>query len=488
VSVAAGAIPRPQGALRLGKLVDLLLFASVFTITFAKVRWPAGGADVNISDVLALLFVAVFALYRVGRSEFRIPHTAAVLLVFFALFSVAYLAGFFSLETTADRDLFAKGMVKFAIHFLFLVAAVVHLAARSEAFFWRTLGWFVGGLVANGAYGLLQLAVAETSGRNLDESVLGAIGSYQRGGINVYGAVGGENVYRTNALALDPNHLAIMLIVPIVVLLPIYLRLERGHRLRLPLALVLAFLAIIELTTLSRSGMLGLAVGLLVLAVPYGRKLLSARFLVPLLLTAGIVAAVVAQRAGFFETVLRSRTSVGGGSTRVHLELYELLPPVIADRPLFGLGLNTFSQYYEFVTGKTNWGPHSYYIAVLTETGIVGTAVFLVYLVYLFRRLSALRRIGRWLAETGDAAAARVRPLGWGLTAALVGTLVANAFYLTMQMYYFFVLAMFIAAAPIVFGRATGPPSVTPSPPPSGRGPARARGSRAPEARDFRGS
>ena len=61
---------------------------------------------------------------------------------------------------------------------------------------------------------------------------------YQRGGINVYGAVGGENVYRTNALTLDPNHLGVMLVVPLLVLLPIYLRLERGHRLRTPLALV----------------------------------------------------------------------------------------------------------------------------------------------------------------------------------------------------------------------------------------------------------
>jgi O-antigen ligase len=105
------------------------------------------------------------------------------------------------------------------------------------------------------------------------------------------------------------------------------------------------------------------------------------------------------------------------------------------------------------VTGLSNWGPHSYYVALLTETGIVGTVLFLAYLVYLLRRLGALRRLGRALASAGDAAAARVRPLGWGLTAALVGTLVANAFYLTMQMYYFFVLALLVLAAPLVFGR-----------------------------------
>jgi O-antigen ligase len=451
VSVALPARAATRVATR-GRLVDVLLFANVFTITFAKVRWSAGGADINISDIAALAFLAGFGLYRLQIGERHVPRTVATLLAFFALFTVVYLAAFFTIETVAERDLFAKGVVKFAVHFLFLVCAVAHLAERSQAFYWRTVAWFAAGMVANGAYGLLQLGVAETSGRNLDESVLGAIGAYQRGGINVYGAVGGENVYRTNALTLDPNHLGIMLIVPLLVLLPVYLRLERGHRLRTPLALGLAFLALVELSTLSRSGLLGLAVGLLVLAVPYRRKLLSARFVVPLLVLAGVVAVVVAQRSGFFETVLRSRTSLGGGSTRVHLEIYELLPPVIGDHPLFGLGLNTFSQYYEFVTGLTNWGPHSYYVALLTETGILGTALFLAYLIYLFRRVGVLRRLGRALADAGEATAARVRPLGWGLTAALVGTLVANVFYLTMQMYYFFVLAMLAFAAPVVFG------------------------------------
>jgi O-antigen ligase len=253
---------------------------------------------------------------------------------------------------------------------------------------------------------------------------------------------------------LDPNHLGVVLIVPLLVLLPIYLRLERGHRLKTPLALLLVFLFVVELATLSRSGLLGLLVGLLVLAIPYRRFALSPRLLVPLALAAGVLAIVVAQRTGFFEEVLRSRTQLSGGSVRVHLDLYELVPPAMSAHPLFGLGVNTFSSYYEFVTGEDNWGPHSYYIAVLAETGVVGAALFLAWLVYLFRRLGVLREVGRGLARAGDAMAARVRPLGWGLTAALAGTLASNAFYLTMQMYYFVVFALLVLAAPIVFARS----------------------------------
>ena len=50
--------------------------------------------------------------------------------------------------------------------------------------------------------------------------------------INIYGAVEGKSVYRPNALTGDPNHLGIMLVVPLLALLPVYLRLPRGHRLR----------------------------------------------------------------------------------------------------------------------------------------------------------------------------------------------------------------------------------------------------------------
>jgi O-antigen ligase len=120
---------------------------------------------------------------------------------------------------------------------------------------------------------------------------------------------------------------------------------------------------------------------------------------------------------------------------------------VLSTNPFFGLGLNNFSVYYEFVTGRTNFGPHSFYVATLVETGLVGTALFAAFLVYLFRRLGTLRAIGRALGSP------RVRPLAWGMTAALVGTIAANAFYLTMSFYYFFAFALLALAAPIVFAR-----------------------------------
>jgi O-antigen ligase len=145
--------------------------------------------------------------------------------------------------------------------------------------------------------------------------------------------------------------------------------------------------------------------------------------------------------------VLRSRVDTSASGTSTHFAVYDFIPDVLASNPLFGLGLNNFSVYYEFVTGRTNFGPHSFYVATIVETGLVGTLLFAAFLWYLFRRLGRLRAIGRTLASP------RIRPLAWGMTAALAGTMAANAFYLTMQFYYFFAFATLALAAPIVFAR-----------------------------------
>ena len=436
---------------RPGRIADALLLATVFTVTFAKLQWEVAGT-LSLSDVLTALFLVAFAGGRIARRDGRFARGALVALGFFCLFLLVYLAGFFALDTGQALAQWAKGMVKFLLHFLFLVAAVATLARRSERFYWTALGTFCGGLAFNALYGVVQLALAETTGANLDRSLLSPL-TGGASSINVYGAIEGASVYRPNALTGDPNHLGIELVIPLLVLTPLYLRLERGHRLRLPLAALLGFLLLVELATLSRSGLLGLGAGFLVLALPYRRKFRTGRFLAPLAGVAAAVGAVVLTRLDFFERVLRSRVDTGGKGTSTHFAVYDFIPDVLSSHPLFGLGLNNFSVYYEFVTGRTNFGPHSFYVALVVETGVVGTALFGGFVWYLFRRLGATRRIGRALQAARDPAAARVRPLAWGLTAALVGTIAANVFYLTMQFYYFYVFAMLALAAPIVFGR-----------------------------------
>jgi hypothetical protein len=428
----------------LRSVTSFFFLATVFCCTFEKVHWSFGGA-VSLADVLAILFLVAYVIL----TRPRVPRTSAILLCFFGAFVVVYLIGFYNLETSDALAQFAKGLVKFLIHFAFLATAVAWLWRRGRRYYWRAFGWFCGGVAVNAAYGVVQLLVAR-SGGNLDSWVLSPItgGASQ---INVYGAVEGGKVYRPNAMTGDPNHLGIMLIVPLLVLTPLYLRLEKSHPLRRQLSWLIAFLFFVEVATLSRSGLLGLGVGAIVLAFPYRRYLRSRALLAPLAGAVAVLGIIVLTRLHFFEVVIRSRFNTSGGSQSAHFDVYGFVPQILHSHPLFGLGLNNFSIYYEFVTGKNNWGPHSFYVSLLVETGVVGTALFAAFLLWVFLRLRSMRRLGRMLTELRDPLAARVRPLAWGFTAALVGTMVANAFYLTMQFYYFYAFLAFALAAPLVF-------------------------------------
>jgi O-antigen ligase len=443
VSAASIAVPRVVTRTR---VTSFFLLATFFCVTFEKVHWNVAGS-LGIADVLTVCFLVSFVVTNRGP----LPRTAAILLGFFVAFLLVYLLGYFNLETKQALDQFTKGMVKYVLHFLFLIAAVTYLVRRGQRYYWRALVWFTAGFVANCVYGALQLLSAR-AGHNLDSLVLSPL-TGGASAINVYGSVEGTSVYRPNALTGDPNHLGVMLVVPLLLLTPVYLRLERGHRLKWPLGIALAFMLLMLIATLSRSGALGLIVGLLVLVVPYRRFAWSRALLAPLGAVALLLAYLLYTRWHYFSVVLRSRIQTGGGSSSAHFAVYDFVPAVLHSHPLLGLGLNNFSVYYEFVTGKTNWGPHSYWVALIVETGLVGFLLFLVFLRYVFLRLRAARALGRFLDLAGDPVGRRVRPLAWGLTAALLGTMAANFFYLTMQFYYFYGFVALALALPVVFAK-----------------------------------
>jgi hypothetical protein len=436
------------------RLTAFLFLATLFCVSYEKIQWELAGT-IGLSGILASVFVVSFGADRLSATTRGFPRTVAIVLLFGLMFLLVYLAGFFNIETEQAVDQFAKGLARFAITFAFAAAGIAYLARRPVRFYWLALGVLCAGIALNGVYGIAQLAFAE-SGRDLDQTVLGPLLGDARP-INFYGAVEGADVYRPNALTNDPNHLGIVLLLPLLILTPLYLRLERGHRLKWPLAVLLPVLLLVELATLSRSGLLGLGVGTLILLIPYRRRFVSGAVLLPLAGLALVLAWVVSRRVEFFETVVRSRLDTETGSTSVHFDVYELIGPALDGHALFGLGLNTFSVYYEAATGLTNWGPHSFYAALVIETGVVGAALFGLFLLWVFRRLQAGHRLGRALAAMRDPVAARVRPLAWGLTAAIVGVMAANAFYLTMQQSYFYALTMLALALPVVFGRRLVP-------------------------------
>src|SRR5262249_19684487 len=125
VTAAAGApelpLSRPR-PLSLERVTSTLFFTTLFVSTFEKVHWNFGG-QLGINDITTVLFLVAFLASEREREE-RFPRTSAVVLGFFALFALVYLAGFWDLTTKQGLTQFWKGMTKFAIHWSFMVAAI----------------------------------------------------------------------------------------------------------------------------------------------------------------------------------------------------------------------------------------------------------------------------------------------------------------------------------------------------------------------------
>ena len=92
--------------------------------------------------------------------------------------------------------------------------------------------------------------------------------------------------------------------------------------------------------------------------------------------------------------MIKSRVQTGHASQSAHFQVYDFIPQILHSHPLLGLGLNNFSIYYQVATGKTNWGPHSFYVSLIVETGLVGTVLFALFLVWVFVRLQVARALG----------------------------------------------------------------------------------------------
>ena len=231
------------------------------------------------SPILAVLFVASFALERLGEWPRRIHRTSPSSCSPPAAFLVVYLGGIFNIESEQAASQFAKGLARFAITSASARSGSPPGAPPAALL----LGRARRALRRDRSQRRLRRRAARVRGGRPATSTRPFSGhcSATRGRINFYGSVEGADVYRPNALTNDPNHLGIVLLLPLLILTPLYLRLERGHPMRIPLMVLLPFLLLVELATLSRSGLLGLLVGVLVLLFPYGRRFVSAAVLVP---------------------------------------------------------------------------------------------------------------------------------------------------------------------------------------------------------------
>ena len=444
-------------------LLDALVLLVALVTTWQKMSWEVAGR-VTLVDLLQALFIGFFLLDRFARRDRRFPPVAIALLGFALLFLAVHLAGFLGLETTQAAQQWTKGMVKWSLFVGFLILAAAHVARRGTFLWIRTLGAFILGSVISAAYGIVQTALRSTTGTELDSILIAPIFTGARSlGANLYGVVStydaygvtSQNaVYRLTGFNEDPNHLGVLATVPFLVLLALIVGGTGAwmERRRTALAVVAGLLLVAILLTQSRSGLLGLGVGGLMLLLWYRRRFFNRQVLVGggALAAIGVIAA--SSRWTQVQQLLTSRLSTDSRSSQAHVELYSLILPVLEQAPLFGLGLNNFAVFYQFQTGRADFGPHSFFVATFTEMGIVGALVWLAFLVWIGSRLRLVARAPRLGFDAPGYDAATVQALGRGLAAGFAATLVGNIFYLTMIFNAFYIAVLLFVTAPAVFG------------------------------------
>ncbi|MGE5273990.1 MAG: O-antigen ligase family protein [Verrucomicrobiota bacterium] len=424
------------------RLADGLFLAALFSVSFIGLRWRLPGFQPKLADFLMFGFVIAFVVDVVVR---RIRPVAPVVtaLILAAALATAYLAALPAIDGRAGLTQFAKGIAYFGLHAAFLAAGVQWLSQRSPRFLGIALGCLLAGIAVNGLYAGLQL-LAAAAGWNLDAAVLSQLTDRPARSMT-YGLMYGPDVPRARGLTRDPNHLGVMLLLPILALLALAPQLSR-RRDRRAAAAGLACLLVVLALTLSRSAALGLLAGLVALAlVPAGaRRMIPFRSLAaPAAAAATCLAVVAALNAHTVEQVMEARLGLRGFAGRQHFHTYELIRPALSEHPLFGVGLNNFDlTYAERVLGIRE-ASHSFYVQSLIETGFVGTALFAAFLVFAVHQLRVLRVCERQ-REAESVAFAR------GLAAMLTATVVANAFYMTMSFSYFYALLVFVVGAATV--------------------------------------
>jgi hypothetical protein len=449
----------PAAALRRLSLLDVLLVAALALSAWQKLSWAPAGR-ITLGEVVQLLFELVWVLDRLLRRDTRMPSTAIVLAGFGLLFLAVYLAGHANIDTEEGVQQWTKGIGKWAIFYSFIVLAAAHTVRRGAKVWWAAFWGFIAGFAGNAAYGTLQLGLLTATGRNLDTELLDPLfGGAKTHGLSLLGRVtnvdqfGGTTssaVYRLTGFSEDPNHFGVLVNMPIMLLLALVLRARSGWVAdnRMWLAALTTALFLAQLLSQSRSGLLGCAVGLLVLAIGLRRYLWRRELAIAVIVLALAASVVVVGKRDQLQQVLDSRLQTGDRSSRIHTDLYDLIPPVLESHPALGLGLNNFAVYYAFQTGKTDFGPHSFYIAVLTETGLIGGALYLAFLAWVISRLLVLLRAGRARSSLPDDDGL-VAAVGWGFAAALAAILAGNLFYLTMifNVHYCFLLLLLTAPA-----------------------------------------
>lgn len=274
---------------------------------------------------------------------------------------------------------------------------------------------------------------------------------------------------RVTGLAGHSNWLAmaILLILPFTIYFHATRETSRGKL----LAWALAGLQMVALVlTFTR---LGLVVVTAVALLMLGKRVVKMNPYRIAALAVALLLVWFALPSAYKERVLALTTYMDSTSSDARMDLQRYAWGYMEDWPLVGTGLGGFGLHFQdenhWVASNLRWliryqgwdpvhyGPHSMYLQLGAETGVIGLALMLVLLALLVRRTQKTQRQLRQLGED------RAALLGGAIEIALFAFIVSAFFLHALQQKIWWMMAAMAVAYPIayshVLARTPGPPA-----------------------------
>jgi putative inorganic carbon (hco3(-)) transporter len=393
----------------------------------------------SIPSVLQLVFIAMVGSLWIWRDELRprsiLLHPLSLALAAWGL--VVFMSSAWASDPSAADQRFNEIVRSFLLFF------IVGTFASSS---WKALrGGAVALVLTAGA--LASLSLYQVATGRYDQQ-FGRFAAVQFGHIyeqvsdaRIAGPIGDPNFYAQVLLLAIPPGLALTTITR-----------RTGLRVALGAATFAALVAM--LFTYSRGAMLAIAVMICLLpfAVPSRSRLVAGAFLVMALFLL-LVPTNVGRRLG---TVGGTFGETAGVERDSSVEKRKLLATaalqMFADRPVHGVGAGNFSERYPHYArrigssspqydkpGATQY-PHSLYLEIGAETGLIGLCAFGVALLVAFRTTFRSARLLRVESMSGEAL------LVSSIALALAGYLVAAMFLHGAYLRYLWIIFAFIVA------------------------------------------
>jgi O-antigen ligase len=426
-----------KSAIKFGPFWMLLI---IYTAPLERIRWDIGFAlrPIIIISLIGFYLLTIKFLLR----EFKVDIKAKRLFILcFLLISVFLLSSITSLDLIKSIRVTILYLTLFILLFL-----TIELVENKTQFILYLKHYMIIGLILS-LYGVLQL-LGLFLGFNPDVLFLSRFTwtNSQIGSYSLFNFIG----FRINSLFTDCNNFAGYLntVFPLFFAGTLYFSKIKDNRKLFVYGIGALIVGSVLVLTFSRSGWMGLLAGLVVLLIDKRKELLKSGVVGYLLLFLMILALLIVPFKSYLFPSIEYRLTEKA-SSNVHFFVMKSAFSMFLSNPLTGVGIGNFGEAYGkyFKPGFEYYNPHSAYLAILSETGLLGFLLYMAIYYYILKQILFFKRKTEGFES---------QVIGSGLLAGFVGLLIANIFYQNYTFQFFFVFLGLAFAAGLIADKING--------------------------------